>query len=475
MEISLVNYLLPKEILAYAFTFLPLSDQKTVALVSKHWNQAANDEKLWNQLINRDWTVRSLKKVCENLRLNPITHPKEVYHHILAHIRDPESYLNTDEISYVDTDTETISAVEKNPQEAMKIIVATHLGLEKTVKALALRVSPELLQGLSLQAQDQRDILMLELFSSSANSSVHRADVLTVAFEAGDFARTESLLPNTESEAKQLILDLVGKRSFSCLDYLVEKRVQLLKGTYVHEAIWKKEDRALANLIVTKNIDPNRKDDYGFTPLHWAAILKREGVMQTLLSCKKLEHNSQDAFGNTPFIYAYFSMTSGVGETIFNILLKEEHVNHNPLFYSSKGWIPLLYDAIYEDRASIVMQILSDERVNPNTIHAELGAPLHYAVTISVNVVRALLSCSRTDPNIDHPLIGTPLHLAVQYKSEEEIVRELLDHLGVDPFARRGNVDTAFEIAVQNKDSEIVALFKEHPRTREAYLAAERS
>ena len=60
-------------------------------------------------------------------------------------------------------------------------------------------------------------------------------------------------------------------------------------------------------LLDTGKVDVNSKDNYGRTPLLFAASRGREAVVKLLVDTGKVDVNSKDAYGQTPLSLAAWS------------------------------------------------------------------------------------------------------------------------------------------------------------------------
>lgn len=101
---------------------------------------------------------------------------------------------------------------------------------------------------------------------------------------------------------------------------------------------------------------------------------------------------------------------------------------------------------------------------------------LHQAVEHNyVDVLDHLLSLENIDVNTQAIGGNTPLHYEVT-KGDSEIVTKLLDHPDIDTNITNDNKKTAFAIAFDNKNGEIITLFTEfydntnNQSTRVGYL-----
>ena len=92
-------------------------------------------------------------------------------------------------------------------------------------------------------------------------------------------------------------------------------------------------------LLERDDIDPEKPNEYGQTPLWRAAFGGHEGVVKILLGCDDVNPNKPDNYGRTPLLRAAASERAGV----VKILLGRSDVNpdkpdvygQTPLFYAT--------------------------------------------------------------------------------------------------------------------------------------------
>ena len=87
----------------------------------------------------------------------------------------------------------------------------------------------------------------------------------------------------------------------------------------------------LVQLLLYRGAKPNMTDEYGMTPIHWAAWRGHKDVVQVLLNIGA-EPNMVDTYGETPLSYAIHSNHMD----IVNILTEKEKSYERSLWGPTK-------------------------------------------------------------------------------------------------------------------------------------------
>jgi len=213
-------------------------------------------------------------------------------------------------------------------------------------------------------------------------------------------------------------------------------------------------------LLERSDVNPDRADKTGRTPLSWAASYGREEVVEMLLERSDVTPNTPDERGRTPFSWAVMCGNVEAAET----LLERDDVR--PDAADNTGRTPLSWAAIYgyhravkillqrsdvnlnsadgrrqtplslaaEHRSHAVVEILLERMdVNPNAVDLSGRTPLSWAAfNCMEETVRLLLARTDVNPNTPDEMGRTPLSWAA-FNCMEETVRLLLARNDVNP------------------------------------------
>ncbi|EEQ35315.1 pfs [Microsporum canis CBS 113480] len=205
--------------------------------------------------------------------------------------------------------------------------------------------------------------------------------------------------------------------------------------------------KSIVRLLLDQNVDPNRQDKEGGTPISWAATNGHESIVRLLLD-QNIDPNCRDNTGNTPL-----SRAAGNGyESVVKLLL-DQNVNLN--CRDDTGNTPLSRAAGngYES----VVKLLLDQNVNNLNCRDDTGnTPLSWAAGNGYESVVKLLLDQNVDLNC-----GTPLLWAAK-KGFQTIVERLLAS-NADPNYPGGKGSTPLSWAATNGHESIVRLLLLHP------------
>ncbi|GGP19728.1 hypothetical protein GCM10007981_04580 [Thermocladium modestius] len=194
-------------------------------------------------------------------------------------------------------------------------------------------------------------------------------------------------------------------------------------------------DAKKVKTLLEAGADPNTKDEYGSTPLHWAALKGHLDVVELLLK-HGADPNVKDEDGSTPLHDAAWNGHADVVE----LLLKH---GADPNVKDEDGSTPL-HDAAWNGHADVV-ELLLKHGADPNTKNEYGKTPLHRAAMKGHADVVELLLKHGADPNTNDKYGKTPLHRAAE-DGLAKVVKVLLEH-GADPNTNDKDGKTPLDIA----------------------------
>ncbi|MEG4517237.1 MULTISPECIES: ankyrin repeat domain-containing protein [unclassified Microcoleus] len=233
--------------------------------------------------------------------------------------------------------------------------------------------------------------------------------------------------------------------------------------------------KEVAELLIAKGADVNAKGPYGFTPLHFAAMLDRIEVAQTLIAkgadinawtgsqysnttplfwagspemaklliAKGADVNAKNENGLTPL---HITKSKAIAKILLaagaKINIKEDNARNG----KSRA---LLHNAAKIGFKELVQQLIKDG-ANVAIRDSAKRTPLHYATTKEVAALLML------DINAIDQSGNTPLHLAVDRGSQD--IAELLIANGARVNVRNENGQTPLYRAIAIGHNEIAAL-----------------
>lgn len=170
--------------------------------------------------------------------------------------------------------------------------------------------------------------------------------------------------------------------------------------------------------LIEKGTNINARNCYGWTSLHYAALVGNVEVAKLLFINKKANVNERDSYGRTPLYYAVMSNNKKAIE-----FLIEKEANVNEIIVGR----PLLHYAIYTGDIKVV-ELLINAKVDVNKINDDGDIPLHFAISRgNVKVVKLLINAG-ADVNKINKKGETPLHYAV-LKGKIECARAIIPHV----------------------------------------------
>ena len=156
-------------------------------------------------------------------------------------------------------------------------------------------------------------------------------------------------------------------------------------------AYWR--NKIVELLLDRRDVSPDRLDNYGQTPLLWAAGCGNDGVVELLLGQEDVNPDRSDCRGRTPF---WWAVRYGQDEVV-RLLLGREDVNPNRL--DNFGEIPLS-PAAQNGHAGVVKLLLGLGDVSPDRPNNDGQTPLSLAACGGHDAVMKLL-LGREDVNPD--------------------------------------------------------------------------
>ena len=186
---------------------------------------------------------------------------------------------------------------------------------------------------------------------------------------------------------------------------------------------------AVKMLLERNDVNPDKADKGGRTPLSWAASYGYEEIVEILLERNDVNPDTQDERGRTPFSWAVIYGH----EKVVGALLDRN--NANPDTVDLSGRTPLSW-AAERGFESIAEMLLQRSDVNPGTVGESGRTLLSWAAGYGCKgIVKILLERSDVTPDRADMSGRTPLSWAAQ-NYQEGIVEMLLER-------NDGNPDTA--------------------------------
>jgi len=209
---------------------------------------------------------------------------------------------------------------------------------------------------------------------------------------------------------------------------------------------------------MTGNIDVNRLDDNGWSPLITATINGHEGIVALLLKQKGLDVSQRDTMGFTASMYAH----------------QLGHLNIKKMFtkFEMEGK-PAEEGLVLDDRDDLVYlekTLHSQRAIDSSSQYLWLACEQG-----NVDRVAQLITKMNVDPNSLNPRRRTPLSIAASY-GHENVVRTLLGYSEVDVTVRDVTGATALTWAAARGHLTILELLLSSeplsPRNKETRWAA---
>ncbi|RYP62481.1 hypothetical protein DL771_009725 [Monosporascus sp. 5C6A] len=252
--------------------------------------------------------------------------------------------------------------------------------------------------------------------------------------------------PQVEASSQALI---AFKRYSRHLQYSQEFPKQM---TGLHLAAYFGVKKAVEALL-HKNVDADSKDNYGRTPLLWAAENGHEAIIKLLLDTGEVDADTKDHSSRTPL---WWAVENG-NKAIVKLLLDTGKVDADAK--NKYGETPLLWAAARGHKA-IVKLLLDTGKVDADAKDNSGETPLwRAAVNGHETVVKLLLDTGKVDINSKNNVGWTPLSWAAA-RGHEAIVKLLLDTGKVNADAKDNSGRTPLWWAAVNGHKAVVQLLE---------------
>ncbi|KAG9649303.1 hypothetical protein KCU64_g9485, partial [Aureobasidium melanogenum] len=204
----------------------------------------------------------------------------------------------------------------------------------------------------------------------------------------------------------------------------------------------------VAFMLERDDINPLRVSRRNLTPLLWAAWTGKQDLIEMLMTVEGTDLRHTTTGGRT-----LFTIAASVGlEGLCRDLIDKGIANGtSPV---AEGGLTPLHCATKSNKAGVIELVLAQPGVGKNICSDQGCTPLCYAVKKEKAKSVMTLLAHQVDIDRSDNRGRTPLLVAVQ-KSNEEIARMLLNA------GAREQLDKALEIALLNRDEEIVRLLRE--------------
>ncbi|KAG9567301.1 hypothetical protein KCU71_g5177, partial [Aureobasidium melanogenum] len=204
----------------------------------------------------------------------------------------------------------------------------------------------------------------------------------------------------------------------------------------------------VAFVLERDDINPLRVSRRNLTPLLWAAWTGKQDLIEMLMTVEGTDLRHTTTGGRT-----LFTIAASVGlEGLCRDLIDKGIANGtSPV---AEGGLAPLHCATKSNKAGVIELVLAQPGVGKNICSDQGCTPLCYAVKKEKAKSVMTLLAHQVDIDRSDNRGRTPLLVAVQ-KSNEEIARMLLNA------GAREQLDKALEIALLNRDEEMVRLLRE--------------
>ena len=206
-------------------------------------------------------------------------------------------------------------------------------------------------------------------------------------------------------------------------------------------------------LFRRKYVNPDRLDDFGRTPLGWAACKGHDGVVKLLLEREDVNPDRPDRDGETPLLWA---ATEGYDGVVKLLLERKDVIPDRP---DNHGRTPLMHAAA-DERDEVVKLLLERKDVNPDRPDNTGRTPLSWAAGRGHDRVVPLL-LKREDISPDRPDNDgrTPLWFAAG-RCHDGAVQLLLEREDVNPHRIDNSGQTPLSWAIRNRCHGVVKLLQ---------------
>ena len=210
--------------------------------------------------------------------------------------------------------------------------------------------------------------------------------------------------------------------------------------TVLHNAALQTDNPTVIVLLLEAGSDPNARDDFGATPLHFGVENSNPVVTSHLLAAGS-DLNAVDNDGYTPLHFAHLNANARVTTLLLD-------AGADPHALSNDGWTPF-HSAVFSARSRALSEFL--ERGIDFSF-----TPLHRAILLGDSEAAMSLLADGSDATTSDDCGWNSLHFAVAV-GEHGIVVSILT-AGNDPDAKTENGLTALHLAA---DRSVVATLVE--------------
>ncbi|KAK8130633.1 hypothetical protein PG999_003013 [Apiospora kogelbergensis] len=222
-------------------------------------------------------------------------------------------------------------------------------------------------------------------------------------------------------------------------------------------------------LLAEPDIDPNKKNGDGTTPLTIAAEENDLTFVRELLAAGA-DPNTRDNMGRTPLhraIIPYHVTYEGHAANVIKELLGLTGIDPDPVNFEGRTPISL---AAERGHGELVDVFIAVDRINPDSMDALGRSPLSWAIDPGAfndsynnmarrkEVVRRLLQVQTVNPNAEDAEGLTPLTRAIKTEHGSEFVGLLLDRSDLDIQSKDLNGRTPIALAREFKSTATISL-----------------
>ena len=257
------------------------------------------------------------------------------------------------------------------------------------------------------------------------------------------------------------------------------------KGLLLILAIQSTEKSVVVSLINNTEIDMDSRDEYGYSPLHWAS---KKGHTETVLALinnganvnsedqygkaplhrasenghtettlalinKGANVNSEDQYGKTPL---HRASENGHTETALALINNEANVNSKGQGYFNQTPLYLASENGHTETILVLINNGADPNIQDNFYE---HAPLHWVIAngLTKEVVLVLIE-KGANINVQNAAGTSPLHVATDYRNTD-LVRILINN-GADIEIEDREGQTAFDLAMSRSPEIALILAK---------------
>lgn len=224
----------------------------------------------------------------------------------------------------------------------------------------------------------------------------------------------------------QKLRGLKSSRNLSSEEFVQEMTTSPPSPTETEDSFKDNFGENVILYLVSQMAEVNAKDDYGLTPLHYAAMRSNDNAAKTLLSCDAINVEARDAEDMTPLHLAAIHNNPSIARLLIDygaqLRCRDEHMAtplHRAATEGNLEIVKMLLEAFEEreDWSSAPLMIAD--------VDHDQSTALHLAVESGhLNVVSYLIS-KGADVNIPRQNYVYPLHLAAT-TGDVEIVKIIL-------------------------------------------------